>query len=315
MSKRILWPCFAVSGKKQSGKDLTADIIEYIVSNVSTDDDFNLPLTFENFKSDYYFDNKNKIYTSYGSKFTFATGLKKMLSVIFGVDLLHFEDNSYKTNYYINLKTFEHIDNVNGKHSFAKTDDIKSLREIMQEIGSYIEPYLGTDIWAKKTIRDIKWWKDMVKKTKGNNELIVPIITDLRRKIELETIKNNFNDNEYVIVRIIRKLAPNDWVKNLKLNEDFNKNEEFYNFLKKEFANIEDKITLIEFINSLSNSKFCNYNEHVKSIIKSSLHETEIDLDDYKFENVIYNDGTIEDLFNNILNFLKNISKNYYYGN
>lgn len=312
MSKRILWPCFVVSGKKQSGKDLTAKIIDYIVTNVSTDDDFNLPLTYENFKYLKIFSDCDKMYKkTYGSDFTFATGLKKMLSAILNIPIEYFEYDSYKTNYYINLKTFEHIDNVNGNNEFIKTGNIKSLREIMQEIGSYIEPYFGNDIWAKTIITNIKEILKANNPSK-NDSYVIPIITDLRRKIELETIKNNLNENEYVIVRIIRKLAPNDWVKNLKLDEDFNKNEEFHNFLKKEFANIEDKITLIEFINSLSNSKFCNYNEHVKSIIKSSLHETEIDLDGYNFKNVIYNDGTIEDLFNNILNFLKNISKNYY---
>ena len=312
MSKRILWPCFAVSGKKQSGKDLSAKIIDYIVTNVSTDDDFDLPLTYENFKNHKLLRDCDKKYKTYGTEFTFATGLKKILSAILNVPIEYFEYDSYKTNYYINLKTFEHIDNVNGKNEIVKTNNIKSLREIMQEIGSYIEPYFGNDIWAKTIISKIK---EIIKANNSSNYNYIPIITDLRRKIELETIKNNINEKEYVIIRIIRKLAPNDWVKNLKLDDDFNGNKDFQDFLKTEFNNIEDKITLIEFIKKLSNSRFSDYNEHVKTIIKSSLHETETDLDDYNFENIIYNDGTIEELFNNILNFLKNISKNYYYGN
>lgn len=295
----IKWPIIIISGKKQSGKDELSNMIEWILKNYISIKDANLPLTYENYL------NKNNfgksIFNHNVEKFSFAKNLKKVLSIILDVPDFYFNDNNYKTNYYINLKTFEHIDNTSKKLDLKKNDDIKSLREIMQNLGQYIEPFFGNDIWAKSTLSTVKYLAKL--NEQYTYKFISQIITDLRRESELRTVQRMFNESDYIIIRVIRKMTGENWFNNTGLKDAGFKIitptgwENYNNSFK------EEKIDIDEFINRISKS-ICSSNKIADDIIKTITHETETELDNYSFKYIIENDSSLEDLFNKVYKLL-----------
>lgn len=326
---RIFWPVIIVSGKKQSGKDLSALMIKWILTNFRYD--INFTPDFYNIK--YY--EEDKIFSrnenedpskrNYPYLFSFATNLKRVLSNILNIPLYYFEDDSYKTDYFINLKTFDHIDlrhknnyDSNTIKTILDSPNNMSLRELMQNISNYIEPLFGKDVWAKSTLIDVLDYVNGNKEAvnKGNDSLIdIPIITDLRRKIELKTIEDKLDDKDYIIIRIVRKLNVIDWlyVTNIANENTIHVYSKVIDRANKEYGP-DIKVTQIQFINLFS---ACYYDwiindPRLNIIFKTLEHETETDLDSHNFEHIIYNDGTKEDLLKKLADFFNKIKDKYY---
>lgn len=310
---RIHWPMFIISGKKQSGKDEVCKMLQYIIKPLVESHDLNF-INNNVFYAYFLYSTKNGdksyvpqdryTFNSYKNSFEylpFAENLKKVLSTILCIPIDYFNDNEYKSNYYVNIKTFEKFDLVNNpEQPFHKTSDIKTLREIMQEVGNYIEPYFGNDIWVKSTLNTAKEIININKEFV--NETLrwdIPIISDLRRQIELESIQKSFNKKDYVTIRIIRYMSSDKWYEQTGLkNSGFiindpdgwdrgNFEESFY----------KEKITINEFLERLKYST-CLSNLESDSIIKSLTHETETELDKYEgFDYFIHNDEDLKELF------------------
>lgn len=326
---RIFWPVIIISGKKQSGKDLSALMIKWLLKNFRYDINFTPDFyNIQYYEEDKIFsrnENEDPVRRNNPGLFSFATNLKRILSNILNIPLYYFEDNSYKTNYYINLKTFDHIDlRFKDKYSSDTIKDIlnspknMSLRELMQNISSYIEPLFGEDVWAKSTLIDVRDYVNGNKEAinKGDDKLIdIPIITDLRRKIELKTIRDKLDDKDYIIIRIVRKLNVIDWlyVTNIVNESNIHEYSKVIDRANKEYGPT-CKITQIQFLNMFSACYYDNImsDPRLNNIYKTLDHETETDLDYHNFEYVIYNDGTKEDLLKKLADFFNKIKDKYY---
>lgn len=321
-NNRIHWPMFIISGKKQSGKDEVCKMLQYIIKPL-------VELSYMNFIINifyvYYLYSKNEnesyvpkdIFTKnkYRNLFEylpFAKNLKNILSTILCVPVDYFNDNKYKSNYYVNIKTFEKFDLVNNPNqNFQKTDDIKTLREIMQEVGNYIEPYFGEDIWVKSTLNTAKEIIDSNKEfLNKTTNWYIPIISDLRRQIELESIRTLFDKKDYVTIRIVRYMTSDEWYKETGLKKSGFIINDADGWDRENFENsfYREKITINEFLKRLFHST-CISNSESDSIIKSLTHETETELDNYNnFDYVIDNDSDLTELFVKVYKIVNKIA-------
>lgn len=313
-NNRIHWPMFIISGKKQSGKDEVCKMLQYIIKPLVEPSDMNFIINNIFYAYYLYSKNENESYVTkdiftknkYQNLFEylpFAKNLKKVLSTILCIPIDYFNDNRYKSNYYVNIKTFEKFDLVNNPNqNFQKTDDIKTLREIMQEVGNYIEPYFGEDIWVKSTLNTAKEIIDSNKEfiNKATNWYI-PIISDLRRQIELESIRILFDKKDYVTIRIVRYMSFDEWYEQTGLKKS--------GFIINNFDGWNnEKITINEFLKRLQNSTYTS-NSKSDSIIKSLTHETETELDNYNnFDYIIDNDSDLTELFVKVYKIVNKIA-------
>lgn len=83
----------SLTGKFQSGKDLTGKIIQYLTSNVKFPEDYSLESKLNNFGT------SSPGHTTPWEIKKFATKLKMVASLILGVPVEKFEDNEYKDSY------------------------------------------------------------------------------------------------------------------------------------------------------------------------------------------------------------------------
>lgn len=191
-----------IAGTLNSGKDTAASMINYIY---------------------YKFDNHS--YADYISdilkydsilKYTnihFADNLKKVLSIMFNIDINYFYDRDFKDNYYYVFSEREFIKELNNYKEIT-SDDLKimplscyivkpdaciKLRTLLQYFGTDISRrYLNNKIWIDSTINNAK---DILKKYN------YCIISDVRFANEAAAIRyenkgiviglqrNNSNDN------------------------------------------------------------------------------------------------------------------------
>lgn len=155
-----------IAGKKNSGKDTVASMINYI---------FAKGITAANYRDwlicRVSYDNNYKHRIAY-----FADALKDCLSIIYYIPRQYFDDREYKDNMYYNLRTGEFIRKEKvtqrGDHYFVidietlnnssireqietydKLFPLITLRTLMQYFGTNLcREYLQSDIWIKATM-------------------------------------------------------------------------------------------------------------------------------------------------------------------
>ena len=169
----------AISGLKNSGKDLTAHMIRYC-------------FFFFIWMRQYWL--YCLVYDFIVSKYeitSFASSMKEALSVLINVPVEKFNDRDFKENWYINLQSI-HItafpDNnlmitdkqlsrmIKSKKLNAISNYYISIRQLLQIFGTeIIREYFGNNFWVLRTLSD----KDNI------------IISDLRFINEYEQVKNN----------------------------------------------------------------------------------------------------------------------------
>ena len=169
----------AISGLKNSGKDLTAHMIRYCLSVPKWMRQYWLYCL---------------VYDFIVSKYeitSFASSMKEALSVLINVPVEKFNDRDFKENWYINLQSI-HItafpDNnlmitdkqlsrmIKSKKSNVISNYYISIRQLLQIFGTeIIREYFGNNFWVLRTLLD----KDNI------------IISDLRFINEYEQVKNN----------------------------------------------------------------------------------------------------------------------------
>lgn len=155
-----------IAGKKNSGKDTVASMINYIFAKGITAATYRDWLLYrESYDATY----KHRITH-------FADALKDCLSIIYHIPRQYFDDREYKDNMYYNLRTgeFIHKDKIpqRGYYYFViNNDDIKhssireeietydklfpliTLRTLMQYFGTNLcRECLQSDIWIKATM-------------------------------------------------------------------------------------------------------------------------------------------------------------------
>lgn len=155
-----------IAGKKNSGKDTVASMINYIFAKGITAATYgDWLLRRESYDATY----KHRITH-------FANALKDCLSIIYHIPRQYFDDREYKDNMYYNLRTggFIHKDKISQREYYyfvINNDDIKhssireeietydklfpliTLRTLMQYFGTNLcRECLQSDIWIKATM-------------------------------------------------------------------------------------------------------------------------------------------------------------------
>lgn len=155
-----------IAGKKNSGKDTVASMINYIFAKGITAATYrDWLLCKESYDATY----KHRI-------IHFADALKDCLSIIYHIPRQYFDDREYKDNMYYNLRTgeFIHKDKIPQREYYyfvINNDDIKhssireqietynelfpliTLRTLMQYFGTNLcRECLQSDIWIKATM-------------------------------------------------------------------------------------------------------------------------------------------------------------------
>ena len=167
----------AISGVKNSGKTEASYMLQYLL---------NAPKPFRRYfwyKIGLKFPKRWKI-------ISFAKPLKKVLSVILGIDVHKFNDREFKENYFVFLDDFKIVEkyllddtDILSDNRFTKliksgeplsTSTWLSIRQLMQYFGTECcQSYLGRKVWINATLKNSKNC----------------IISDLRFKKEFEEIK------------------------------------------------------------------------------------------------------------------------------
>ena len=171
----------AIGGYKNSGKNEAASMLEYLLNSPDFMHTYKCYTLFHK-----WFVNKKYKITS------FAYPLKRTLAALLNVDIKRFEDRKFKEYYYVyfpDLRITDIPDNrkilsdgkftkmINNRDlSFLKTHYI-TIRQLLQVFGTEIMRNLfGDKLWILSTL----------------NEKTNLIVSDLRFKVEYESVKENF---------------------------------------------------------------------------------------------------------------------------
>ena len=177
----------AVSGIKGSGKDTAAHMLQYLLNSPK------IFRTYFWYKLGIRFPKRWKIVS-------FAKPLKRVLSIILGVDVHKFNDRDFKENYFVLLDNFKIVDkylldedDILSDNKFTKliktgeplpVNTWLSIRQLMQYFGTQCaQTYLGRKVWINSTL---KTDKDV-------------IISDLRFEKEFEEVK--FRDGVTIFIQ------------------------------------------------------------------------------------------------------------------
>jgi len=205
----------SLTGKLQSGKDLTGKIIQYLTSNVKFPEDYSLESKLNNFGT------SSPGHTTPWEIKKFATKLKMVASLILGVPVEKFEDNKYKDSYlpeewdrygYANghtrdendrpIMTVEFCDKeryeIEKRINWQTAYNIKmTVRNFLQRLGTEaVRNGLHTDSWVNALFADYKSYNKMTKEDNDNG--VIPnvcmveknwAITDTRFPNEFDAIR------------------------------------------------------------------------------------------------------------------------------
>lgn len=168
----------AVSGVKGSGKDITANMIQYCLS---------VPKILRQY---WIFKCFRRLFKPKYRKLAFADPLKKILSILTGIPLSSFNDRFFKENFAIRIDALDYSLNkdnwmeVPSDSRFNRmvkeldpelTNSCLTIRQLMQYFGTEImQRYFGKEVWINSTL------KNRYKNT---------IISDLRFKAEAKAVK------------------------------------------------------------------------------------------------------------------------------
>lgn len=190
-------PAIAFNGSKDSGKTISAKIFNYLITCELWED----TPSFKEFK--------NNIQDIESSRIlSFATNLKRVLSIILGIDINRFNDRDYKDNFWFNPYSRKFISNtkLNERILTKRTLKIENYHQIRYDIFNDEDVYIrlrlllqwfGTDIGQRYFGKNI-WINSVINKIKDYPSGYY-IIDDVRFKAEYGACINN-NINVYKII-------------------------------------------------------------------------------------------------------------------
>jgi len=273
----------SLSGKKQSGKDLIADIIKSLIYCKIDGTE----LTEENFESiRYCIINKYKVKK-------FAGKLKEVAATMLGCNAKDFESEEFK-NSILGEEWWYYQDNVNNKFlspyltEFRSESENKLLLENNYALLMRMTPRIFLQKLATDAVRENLHSCSWINSTLADyNPKELWVITDTRFENEINAIK--YKQPRFLNLRVERLQHLEDWCKQYADYVTFIKNPEF----------IDYKLCSNGFLSLLLTSdKYVKVNEEkIKTLIYNLSHESETQLDSYDgFDYLIENKGSIGDL-------------------
>jgi hypothetical protein len=273
----------SLSGKKQSGKDLIADIIKSLIYCKIDGTE----LTEENFESIRYC-----IIHKYKVK-KFAGKLKEVAATMLGCNAKDFESEEFK-NSILGEEWWYYQDNVNNKFlapyltEFRSESENKLLLENNYALLMRMTPRIFLQRLATDAVRENLHSCSWINSTLADyNSKELWVITDTRFENEINAIK--YKQPRFLNLRVERLQHLEDWCKQYADYVTFIKNPEF----------IDYKLCSNGFLSLLLTSdEYIEVNkEKIKTLIYNLSHESETQLDFYDgFDYLIENKGSIGDL-------------------
>ncbi len=257
-----------ISGKKIHGKNTVANIIAYLTGP-------NTHFTFIN--NDSWFTSNGKWVQK-----SFAYKLKKIASLLLGKEMSVFEDEKEKSK--LLSKEWDIIT--------EKTEEVMSVRGFLQKLGTEVGRSLHPNLWINALFSDYvpvrkKYMRDDVEEY--SDEYPHWIITDVRFPNEVESIR----DRGGVVFRVFRPGQLKVWY-----NDSNNSDEEDFSGVYY-VQTIEDNIYILtEYADGAGSSVSATIDEI--TFEPQDSHQSELALDDYKFDEVIINNGNIEMLIEKV---------------
>lgn len=302
----------AFNGKREAGKDLAAEICQYIIDRYTYEKSKIGKLSEEDFYV-------NRTYIKHNSNqeiVKFADKIKDFVCMLTGCSRKDLENQDFKNSelpeewwfygfgeiprsiystikipYLSNGYDEKDLPEVNEKYLYKPT-----YRDFLQYIGTELfRKQFHKDTWVNATFSNYIPKKIKGKDFEGNllKETRLPdwFITDLRFENELERVEL-FNGTP---IKIIRKKTSAEWYKDVKHLIKINSYDGFFNGQHNIWN--EDKITYQEFHEKLINCRYEILNEEeYKKFELVRNHDSETGLDDIDLKYTIINDGTIGDL-------------------
>lgn len=261
-----------LAGYMSSGKDLTGSIIQYLTSECSKSKRTHYR-TFEQWLQRGQGDNSFQgWYQSEWEIKKFAGKLKQIASLLTGISIEKFEDQEFK-------KTYLDDKWLGNWSDYDRGEAVPSVRFFLQKLGTEsLRDGLHKDVWVNALFSEWIQGPDYQEGTTPENlkwrEGDFPkwVVTDCRFPNEAQAIK----DRGGIIIRINREIYSN--------TNDCHIWETNQN-------NTGDKYTYDKDYYSMKESLL-----HFREEISKDKHSSETSLDDWKFDYVINNDGSIDDL-------------------
>jgi len=263
-----------ISGKMHSGKDKTAEVLQYLFN--CNDTKLLHKTSEQHFKNWLECGYKNTTFTIK----KFAYPVKQICAILLGVPVERFEDEDFKNSYLPAKWNTEHLncscDQLelgyieNHKCSNCDTPTVyecHTVRWLMQEVGTRIGRGIHPDTWCNIMDTNIK--NNIIQGNVSNW-----LITDMRFHNEVDCLIP-YNP---ILIRVERPFVArfrkeiNTWLE----TESFTGYEQDVEVLFKKYLK--------------------KGNEAEQSLYYSIIHQSETALDNYPFAHYIYNEGTISDL-------------------
>lgn len=281
----------SISGKIGSGKDTVGRIIQYLTwcKNTNTHnmsyDEWNKAVP----------DPCPKGHHQIWEIKKFAGKLKQICSLLTGIPVEDFEKSSVKDSY-LPESWFKY--GIDGDNDFEPDDygyvgsyeeavelantvgeNIKfiqkyrmTVRDLLQQVGTNgLRNIVHPNVWVNALFSDYKVPHAVLNKTYSDVDLPNWIITDCRFPNEAEAILKQNG----LLIRVNRNIEQKD---------------------SRLCSNCNNEFSIEEMDNNNGLSPCCKNHDHISTLKPISTHPSETALDTYKFEYVIDNDGTIEDL-------------------
>lgn len=249
-----------LSGKKQHGKNTVANIIQDLTTQK--------------------FNWKNSIpyIESKWEQKSFASKLKQMCALLLGVSITQLENEEFKNStLWVHPNTGKNI----------------TPRYVMQQLGTEFGRTIHPDLWVNSLFTDFK--KSKVGTDDGEEyELPKWIITDVRFPNEANAIKERGGIN----IRVFRPGHLRVWFQDPDAIDGDDHDNSGYYYVQN--INEDGEWILTEMRKPLDNDFTVVTTHHHIRLNESDKHLSETSLDKYEFDEIIINDGTIEDLIEKV---------------
>lgn len=261
----------SLSGKKQSGKDTIASLLNSIMVENSP----------------------NRIISDYFKVKRFAGTLKKVVSDIISIPLEDLESEAVKNSilgeewwYYENNNGIypylenKHLSEVELKEKFNEYKLVKlTPRIVLQLLGTECgRKIIHPNIWINSTLADYNLNENW-------------IITDTRFPNEVQGIRRKTEKS--VLINIIRLKTSEEWFESFKHMMTINKTPNLYT----NDSWSTEKISIETFIDRFEKAESYFFGKEYYDFKETLLHESENALNSFEdWDYQIYNDGSLEDL-------------------
>ena len=279
----------SLSGKKQSGKDTVATLINGIILSNLYNEGIN-GINYKDYANENYFKVKR-----------FAGSLKKIISAILNISLEDLESEKVKNSFLGEEWWYYGVDNT--KYPYLDYKDF-SEDQLKSQFGEYnlvkLTPrlflqLLGTE-GGRKVIHPDIWVNSTLSEYNSNKKWL---ITDTRFPNEINGIKRKAEKS--IFINVVRLKTYKEWYEDLKSIMTISRIPNLFTNYTWE----TEKVRIEAFMERFERAECCVFTKEYYDFKNTFLHESENALNSFKdWDYQIYNDGSIGDLIDKVRKIL-----------